>query len=46
MVPQSPKNQPLHPPTPTENTMHIIVLCEMNRRAAGRESRRHRDCMW
>lgn len=43
-VPQSPKNQPLHPPTPTKNTMHVIVLCKMNRRMEGRESRRSQDC--
>lgn len=45
MVPQSPKNQPLHNPTPAPNTMRIITLCEMNRWAEGRETRRYQDCM-
>lgn len=45
MVPQSPKNQPLQNPTPAQNTMHIITLCEMIRWAEGRETRRYQDCM-
>lgn len=45
MVPQSPKNQPRHPPAPTKDTMHVIVLCKMNRRTERRESQRSRDCM-
>lgn len=43
MVPQGPKNQPCHPPTPTKNTMQVIVLCKMSRKMEGRKSRRSRD---
>lgn len=44
MVPQSPGKQPLHPLSPTKNTMQVTVLCGMNR-TEGREPRRPRDVM-